>query len=84
MVAQIFSQISQIHMTPLQGQQIIAIIAIVMFGWAARQVWNIIEGKQNECSNYHCLVIGHRFFSSKKYGCKSVINCNKKDVTNIT
>lgn len=45
MVAQIFSQISQIHMTPLQGQQIIAIIAIVMFGWAARQVWNIIEGK---------------------------------------
>jgi hypothetical protein len=45
MVAQIFAQISQIHITVAQAQSVMPIIAIIMFGWAARQVWNIIEGK---------------------------------------
>jgi hypothetical protein len=31
--------------TVAQGQIIIGMIAIVMFGWCARQVWNIICGR---------------------------------------
>jgi len=31
--------------TVAQGQIIIGMIAIVMFGWGVRQVWNIICGR---------------------------------------
>lgn len=36
---------SHITITIAQAQSIFPIIAIIMFGWGARQVWNIIEGK---------------------------------------
>jgi len=45
MVAQIFAQISQIQITIAQAQSVMPIIAVIMFGWCARQVWNTISGK---------------------------------------
>jgi hypothetical protein len=37
--------LQHITITIAQAQQILPILAVVMFGWTAKQVWDVISGK---------------------------------------